>query len=40
MVLTQPAFLQQYAKRHLNQYERDQKRATMIRERLTLEKDH
>ena len=40
MVLTQPAFLQQYAKRHLNQHERDEKRATMMRERLTLENDH
>lgn len=37
MVLTQPAFLQQYAKSHLNQHERDQKRSAMIRERLTLE---
>lgn len=39
MVLTQPAFLQQYAKRHLTQHERDQKRATIIRERLILEND-
>lgn len=37
-VLTQPAFLQQYAKRVLSANERDILRATLIRERLQLEK--
>lgn len=38
MVLTQPAFLQQYAKGKLTQQQRDIKRAKIIRERLNLEK--
>ena len=38
MVLTQPGFLQQYANRTLNAGERDILRATLIRERLELEK--
>lgn len=37
MVLTQPAFLQQYAKKALTPNERDILRATLIRERLQLE---
>lgn len=42
MVLTQPGFLQHYAERELNAEERDERRATFIRERLQLEKknDH
>ncbi|WP_067729172.1 protein arginine kinase [Oceanobacillus damuensis] len=38
MVLTQPGFLQQYANRTLKAGERDVLRATLIRERLKLEK--
>jgi protein arginine kinase len=38
MVLTQPGFLQQYANRTLKAGERDVLRATLIRERLELEK--
>ncbi|SEO77257.1 protein arginine kinase [Amphibacillus marinus] len=38
MVLTQPAFLQQYAQQALTAQQRDIKRATIIRERLGLEK--
>lgn len=37
MVLTQPGFLQQYAKKSLTPQERDVRRATIIRERLKLE---
>lgn len=37
VVLTQPAFLQQYAKKRLSAGERDIFRASLIRERLTLE---
>ncbi|WP_018663990.1 protein arginine kinase [Heyndrickxia acidiproducens] len=37
MILTQPGFLQQYAGRTLRPYERDIRRATLIRERLRLE---
>ncbi|SDC53001.1 protein arginine kinase [Pelagirhabdus alkalitolerans] len=37
MVLTQPAFLQQYAKQPLSAEKRDVKRASIIRERLNLE---
>ncbi|MBB5175015.1 protein arginine kinase [Texcoconibacillus texcoconensis] len=37
MVLTQPAFLQQYAGEALSPDERDQRRAALIRERLQLE---
>ncbi|MBB6455216.1 protein arginine kinase [Salirhabdus euzebyi] len=39
MVLTQPGFLQQYAKKILSPEERDVRRATLIRERLNLEKE-
>ncbi|MRH44804.1 protein arginine kinase [Aquibacillus halophilus] len=38
MVLTQPGFLQQYAKKTLSPHERDILRASLIRERLKLEK--
>ncbi|MCG3420832.1 protein arginine kinase [Oceanobacillus jordanicus] len=38
MILTQPGFLQQYAKRTLTANERDILRASLIRERLQLEK--
>lgn len=38
MVLTQPGFLQQYAKETLNAQQRDIRRASIIRERLSLEK--
>ncbi|PAV27927.1 protein arginine kinase [Virgibacillus profundi] len=38
MVLTQPGFLQQYAKKTLTANERDVLRASLIRERLQLEK--
>ncbi|MCP3029535.1 protein arginine kinase [Halobacillus sp. A5] len=38
MVLTQPGFLQQYAKETLSPDERDIRRASLIRERLQLEK--
>ncbi|GGF35473.1 protein-arginine kinase [Halobacillus andaensis] len=38
MVLTQPGFLQQYAKESLSPSERDVRRASLIRERLQLEK--
>ncbi|WP_164670651.1 protein arginine kinase [Virgibacillus doumboii] len=38
MVLTQPGFLQQYAKKTLTPNERDVLRATLIRERMQLEK--
>lgn len=38
MVLTQPGFLQQYAKKTLKTNERDVLRATLIRDRLKLEK--
>ncbi|GER67289.1 protein-arginine kinase [Weizmannia acidilactici] len=37
MILTQPGFLQLYAGRALRPYERDIRRATLIRERLRLE---
>ncbi|MGG4037523.1 protein arginine kinase [Heyndrickxia ginsengihumi] len=37
MIITQPGFLQQYAGRTLRPYERDIRRATLIRERLKLE---
>lgn len=37
MILTQPGFLQRYAKKSLNASERDELRATLIRERLNLE---
>ncbi|MCP8618075.1 protein arginine kinase [Salirhabdus salicampi] len=37
MILTQPGFLQQYAKKTLTPDERDVRRATLIRERLNLE---
>ncbi|WP_077318954.1 protein arginine kinase [Virgibacillus proomii] len=37
MILTQPGFLQQYAKKTLNANERDQLRASLIRQRLQLE---
>ncbi|MRG87987.1 protein arginine kinase [Salinibacillus xinjiangensis] len=39
MILTQPGFLQQYAKKGLTPEERDVKRATLIRERLNLEQE-
>ncbi|WP_082235798.1 protein arginine kinase [Halobacillus massiliensis] len=39
MVLTQPGFLQQYAKESLTPSERDIRRASLIRERLLLEKN-
>ncbi|NSL52621.1 protein arginine kinase [Calidifontibacillus erzurumensis] len=39
MILTQPGFLQQYAGKKLTPEERDVRRATLIRERLKLEKD-
>lgn len=39
VVLTQPAFLQQYAKKRLSASERDIFRASLIRERLTLEEE-
>lgn len=38
MILTQPGFLQQYAQKELSSSERDILRATLIRERLLLEK--
>ena len=38
MILTQPGFLQQYAKKSLTATERDVLRASLIRERLQLEK--
>jgi protein arginine kinase len=38
MILTQPGFLQQYAQKELTSSERDVLRATLIRERLLLEK--
>ncbi|SER01527.1 protein arginine kinase [Virgibacillus subterraneus] len=38
MVLTQPGFLQQYAKKNLTASERDVFRASLVRERLQLEK--
>lgn len=38
MILTQPGFLQQYAQKELTSNERDILRATLIRERLLLEK--
>ncbi|PYZ91826.1 protein arginine kinase [Salipaludibacillus keqinensis] len=37
MILTQPGFLQQYAGKELSSEERDQRRATLIRERVKLE---
>ncbi|MBB6451426.1 protein arginine kinase [Geomicrobium halophilum] len=37
MILIQPAFLQQFAKQQLSPEERDERRATLIRERLKLE---
>ncbi|MFZ3590883.1 protein arginine kinase [Bacillus sp. DJP31] len=40
MILTQPGFLQQYAGGALRANERDVRRATIIRERLNMEKDH
>jgi protein arginine kinase len=39
MILTQPGFLQQYAKKTLEPEERDVLRATLIRERLKLEQN-
>ncbi|MGP4077586.1 protein arginine kinase [Halobacillus sp. K22] len=39
MILTQPGFLQQYAKASLNPDERDVRRASLIRERLQLENE-
>lgn len=39
MVLTQPAFLQHYAKESLSPQQRDIRRASIIRERLRLEKE-
>jgi protein arginine kinase len=39
MVLTQPGFLQNYAKKTLSPEERDIRRATLIRERLKLDMD-
>ena len=39
MILTQPGFLQQYAKKALEPEERDVLRATLIRERLKLEQN-
>src|SRR5699024_8632976 len=38
MVLTQPGFLQQYAKKSLTANERDVLRALLVRERIQLEK--
>lgn len=40
MILTQPAFLQQYAQETLIPEQRDMKRATIIRERLRLEEQY
>ncbi|WLD93498.1 protein arginine kinase [Alkalihalobacillus sp. AL-G] len=40
MILTQPGFLQQYARQTLSPDERDIRRATLIRERLKLEKNN
>jgi protein arginine kinase len=40
MILTQPGFLQQYAGGALRPNERDVRRATLIRERLNMEKDN
>lgn len=39
MILTQPGFLQQYAGESLQSDERDQLRATLIRERLAMERE-
>ena len=39
MILTQPGFLQHYAGGPLRPVERDIRRATLIRERLLLEKN-
>lgn len=39
MILTQPGFLQQYAGGPLRPYERDIRRATLIRERLIMEQE-
>lgn len=39
MVLTQPGFLQQYAGEELHSEQRDERRATIIRERLQLEEN-
>lgn len=39
MIITQPGFLQQYAGGHLRPFDRDVRRATLIRERLQLEKN-
>ncbi|MFS0784178.1 protein arginine kinase [Bacillus sp. 1P06AnD] len=39
MILTQPGFLQQYAGGEMKAEERDQRRASFIRERLNMEKD-
>jgi protein arginine kinase len=39
MILTQPGFLQQYAGQNLDPNERDIRRATLIRERIKLEKN-
>ena len=38
MIVTQPGFLQQYAGGQLRPNERDIRRATLIRERLIMEK--
>ncbi|WP_026702427.1 protein arginine kinase [Salibacterium aidingense] len=40
MILTQPAFLQQYAGKELSADERDVRRAALIRERMELEKEN
>jgi protein arginine kinase len=41
MILTQPGFLQKYAGGPLRPYERDMRRAALIRERLNLDtKEH
>ncbi|MBU9720255.1 MULTISPECIES: protein arginine kinase [Bacillaceae] len=40
MILTQPGFLQQYAGEILSSEQRDQRRATLIRERLKLEENN
>ena len=39
MILTQPGFLQKYAGGPLRPFERDVRRAALIRERLNLDKN-
>ncbi|MFL6559721.1 MAG: ATP--guanido phosphotransferase, partial [Bacillus sp. (in: firmicutes)] len=39
MILTQPGFLQQYAGGSLRPYERDIRRAALIRERIKMEQE-